>query len=119
MRDIPEGLHRGAGRITDDVRLGAAYPTSKIAILAMSTLVAQELAKDGIVVLTLDPGAPASETFMHTAERFGWDPTWATPLAVPAKTVAYLATCADPMAYSARYIDAVAFAQDKGLVPAS
>lgn len=116
MRDIPEGLNGSGGRITQDVRLGAAYPTSKIAIFAMSTLVAQELAEHGIVVVTMNPGGAATESFKHNASRFGWDPDWGTPVWMPAKTVAYLATCADPMAYAATYIDAVSFAEEKGLV---
>jgi NAD(P)-dependent dehydrogenase (short-subunit alcohol dehydrogenase family) len=116
MRDIPEGINGGGGRISEDVRLGAAYPTSKVAIFAMSTLVAQELAEDDIVVLTMNPGGAATESFFHNAERFGWDPSMATPLSMPAKTVGYLATCADPMTYAATYVDAVAFAQEKGLV---
>ena len=117
MRDIPEGLNGGGGRISGDVRLGPAYPTSKVAIFAMSTLVAQELSEDGIVVLTMNPGGAGTESFFHNARRFGWDPSMATPVAMPAKTVGYLATCPDPMAYAATYVDAVAFAQEKGLVP--
>jgi 3-oxoacyl-[acyl-carrier protein] reductase len=116
MRDIPEGLTGGGGRISEAVRLGAAYPTSKVAIFAMSTLVAQELAEDNIVVVTMNPGGAATESFVHNARRFGWDPTWGTPVAMPAKTVGYLATCSDPMAYAATYVDAVTFAQEKGLV---
>jgi 3-oxoacyl-[acyl-carrier protein] reductase len=115
MREIPEGLNGGGGRISEEVRLGAAYPTTKVAIFAMSTLVAQELAEDGIVVLTMNPGGAATESFMHNAERFGWDPSMATPMWMPAKTVGYLASCAEPMAYAATYVDAVAFAQEQGL----
>ena len=116
MRAIPEGLNGGGGRITETVRLGAAYPTSKVAILAMSTMVAQELAEAGIVVVTMNPGGAATESFAHNARRFGFDFSMATPVAMPTKTVGYLATCSDPMSYAATYIDAVEFAQEKGLV---
>ena len=119
MQAIPEGLNGGGGRISEGVQLGAAYPTSKVAILAMSTLIAQELAEDNIVVVTMNPGGAATESYFHNARRFGWDPSIATPVAMPAKTVGYLATCADPMIYAARYLDAVAFAQEKGLLPAA
>lgn len=115
MRDIPEGLNGMGGRISEDVRLGAAYPTSKVAIFAMSTLVAQELVEDGIVVVTMNPGGAATESFVHNAKRFGWDPTWGTPVSMPAKTVGYLATCDDPKVYAATYVDAVTFVQEKGL----
>jgi NAD(P)-dependent dehydrogenase (short-subunit alcohol dehydrogenase family) len=117
MREIADGLNGMGGRISEDVRLGAAYPTSKVAILAMSTLVAQELAEDGIVVLTMNPGGAATEAFRHNARRFGWDPEWGTPVWMPAKTVGYLASCPDPMIYAATYVDAIAFAQEKGLQP--
>lgn len=117
MRDIPEGLTGMGGKITDDIRLGAAYPTSKVAIFAMSTLLAQELAEDGIVVVTMNPGGAATESFRHNARRFGWDPEWGTPVWMPAKTVGYLAKCDDPMSYAATYIDAVAFATEKGFPP--
>jgi NAD(P)-dependent dehydrogenase (short-subunit alcohol dehydrogenase family) len=119
MPAIPEGLNSGVGRLSDTVRLGAAYPTSKVAIFAMSTLVAQELAEDNIVVVTMNPGGAATESYYHNAQRFGWDPSMATPVAMPAKTVGYLATCDDPMAYAATYIDAVAFAQEHDLLSAS
>jgi 3-oxoacyl-[acyl-carrier protein] reductase len=115
MRDIPEGLNGMGGRINDEVRLGAAYPTSKVAILAMSTLVAQELAEHDISVVTMNPGGAATESFVHNAKRFGWDPAWGTPVAIPAKTVGYLATCADPMAHTATYVDAVTFVQEQGI----
>src|SRR5688572_28880648 len=113
MREIPEGLNGGDGRISADVRLGAAYPTSKVAIFAMSTLLAQELAEDNIVVVTMQPGGAATESFFHNAKRFGWDPSFSTPVAMPAKTVGYLATCDDPMTYAGTYVDAVTFAPEK------
>lgn len=118
MHDIPEGLNGSGGRITPDIRLGAAYPTTKVAVFAMSTLVAQELAESGIVVVTLNPGGAATESFKHNAARFGWDPSLGTPVWMPAVTVGYLATCEDPMSYAATYIDAVAFVAEKNLAPA-
>jgi NAD(P)-dependent dehydrogenase (short-subunit alcohol dehydrogenase family) len=116
MRAIPEGLNGAGGRIAENVFLGPAYPTSKIAIFAMSTLVAQELAEDKIVVVTMNPGGAATESFIHNARRFGWDPSMGTPVALPAKTIGYLATFSDPMQYAAAFIDAVTFAEEKGLV---
>jgi NAD(P)-dependent dehydrogenase (short-subunit alcohol dehydrogenase family) len=116
MRAIPEGLS-GGRRLGGGVRLGAAYSTSKVAVLAMSTMTAQELAKDNIVVLTMNPGGAATESYLHNARRFGWDPYLATPVAMPARTVGYLATCPDPMSYAGRYVDAVSFAREQGLMP--
>jgi NAD(P)-dependent dehydrogenase (short-subunit alcohol dehydrogenase family) len=116
MREIPEGLNGMGGRITETIRLGAAYPTSKVAIFTMTTLVAQELAEDKIAVVTMNPGGAATESFVHNAKRFGFDPSMGTPVAMPAKTVGYLATCDDPLAYAATFVDAVSFSQEKGLV---
>src|SRR5262249_3990034 len=87
MREDPGGLNGGGGRIAPNVRLGAAYPTSKVSIFTMTTLVAQELAEDGIVAFTLNPGGAMTESYIHNAARFGWDPSIATPVWMPAKTV--------------------------------
>jgi hypothetical protein len=48
------------------------------------------------VVVTMNPGGAATESYYHNARRFGWDPSMATPVAMPAKTVGYLATCPIP-----------------------
>lgn len=71
------------------------------------------------MVVTMNPGGAATESYYHNARRFGWDPSMATPVAMPAKTVGYLATCRDPMAYAATYIDAVAFAREHDLLSVS
>ncbi|MGE0880278.1 MAG: SDR family NAD(P)-dependent oxidoreductase [Acidimicrobiia bacterium] len=118
MREIPEGLDGMGGRVNGTVRLGAAYPTSKVAIFAMTTLIARELAEDNIVVATVNPGAARSESFVHNANRFGFPIEMSTPLACPAKTVGFLATSDAPLTYAATYIDAVTFATDHGLVAA-
>ena len=93
--------------------LGAAYPTSKVAILAMSTLLASELAKDGIVVFTLAPGPAVTESFVHNVARFGFDPSFGTPVDLPVRAVSKILTAADPMHYAA-YIDAVEFESTTG-----
>jgi NAD(P)-dependent dehydrogenase (short-subunit alcohol dehydrogenase family) len=117
MREMPEGINGMGGRITEDVRLGAAYPTSKIAAFTMSTMVGNELAEHGIAVITMNPGGAATESFVHNAKRFGWDPAMGTPVWMPAKTIGFLATCDDPMAYAATFVDAVDFAEEHKLAP--
>jgi NAD(P)-dependent dehydrogenase (short-subunit alcohol dehydrogenase family) len=117
MREVPEGLSGGGGRITENVRLGPAYPTSKVAIFAMTTLVAQELAEDNIVAFTLNPGPAGTESFAHNANRFGFDFAMSTPVAWPAAAVLHVATCDDPMTFAATYVDALAFAEQHGLAP--
>ena len=110
MREVDEGLNDDADGSREYPPLGAAYPTSKIAVYAMSTFLGQELAADDIVVVTMSPGPAATETFLHHAKEMGWDPSFATPVEFPVETIAYLATCEEPKRYAARFIDAVEFA---------
>jgi len=90
-------------------RLGAAYPATKVALYTMTTLLGRELAADGIVAFTLQPGATLSETYIRNAERFGLDPSFGAPLDTSAKVLTAIVTSADPMQYAAQYIDAVTF----------
>jgi NAD(P)-dependent dehydrogenase (short-subunit alcohol dehydrogenase family) len=108
VREVAEGLV-DSGPL-GGLQLGAAYPTTKVAIFAMTTLLAQELAKDNIVAFTLNPGAALTEAFRHHAEVVGFDPSFGTPVAMPAITVAHIVTSEEPMQYAARYVDSVAFA---------
>jgi NAD(P)-dependent dehydrogenase (short-subunit alcohol dehydrogenase family) len=110
LRDVVE---MGEGLMPEPdgpgVRLGAAYPATKVAVYTMTTLMGRELAGDGIVAFTLQPGATLSETFVRNAERFGYDPSYGAPLDTSAKVLAAIVTSADPMQYAGQYIDAVSF----------
>jgi NAD(P)-dependent dehydrogenase (short-subunit alcohol dehydrogenase family) len=108
MREAPEGLHEG-GTPLGAGRLGAAYPTTKVTIFAMTTLLAQELAEYNIVAFTLHPGGARTEQFEHHAKKLGFDPAFGTPVELPAKAVAHILTSVEPMQYAARYIDSVTF----------
>ena len=105
LREVPQGLEHALA-----VPLGPASPTSKVAVLPMSTLAASELAKDGIVVFTLAPGPAVTESFVHNAAKFGFDPSFGTPVDLPVRAVSTILTANDPMRYAARYIDAIRFA---------
>jgi NAD(P)-dependent dehydrogenase (short-subunit alcohol dehydrogenase family) len=136
MREIPEGLPtvrpediaESGDRSKSEVRLvmhgdklgglGQAYPASKVAVFTMSSTVALELADDNIVVFTLHPGGAKTENFIRNAKIAGIDPDLGTPVEIPAKAVGYIATCEDPMAYAARYVDSTALCREKGLMPA-
>jgi NAD(P)-dependent dehydrogenase (short-subunit alcohol dehydrogenase family) len=111
MQAVPAGMSPAGGT---GLKLGAAYPTSKVAIYTMTTLLAQELAPHRIAVVTLNPGGAASEMHYHHMKRLGI-PAKPTPLALPAKTIGYIATCDDPMGFAAQYVDSVAFAADNDL----
>jgi NAD(P)-dependent dehydrogenase (short-subunit alcohol dehydrogenase family) len=112
MSAVAPGLQPELG---NGLKLGAAYPTSKVAIFTMSTLLARELAEDGIVVCTVNPGGAASEMHYHHMARLGIAAN-PTPLALPAKTIGHIATCEDPMSFAATFVDSVSFARDNGLV---
>lgn len=136
MREIPEGIPtvrpedilEASDRAGSEVRLvmhgeklgglGQAYPASKVALFTMSTTVALELAEDNIVVFTLFPGGAKTENFIRNAKLAGIDPDLGTPVEVPARAVGYVATCADPMAYAALFLDSAKLCQEKGIMPA-
>ena len=129
-REIPEGMH---GSVPEEITAGTrpgvrlamhgssvggageAYPTSKVAIFTMSTLVAQACAADKIVVLTLNPGGTKTENFVRTAELAGVDPSVGLSVDMPAKAVGFIATSADPMAYAGRFIEAESFCGENGI----
>jgi NAD(P)-dependent dehydrogenase (short-subunit alcohol dehydrogenase family) len=111
LQAVPPGISAPSGT---RLRLGAAYPTSKVAIYTMSTLLARELAEHGIAVVTVNPGGAASEMHYHHMNRLGI-PANPTPLAFPAKTIGHIATCDDPLSFAATYVDSVAFAGEHDL----
>ncbi len=115
MKEPPGVLVPGGMALGPDVRLGATYPTTKVAIYAMTSFVGNQLAEDNIIVTCVNPGGAASESHYHHMKRLGIEPS-PTPLTMPVKTVAYIVTCDDPMTrFAARYVDAVEFAQGEGL----
>ena len=129
-RDIPEGLHQRvpeeiAAGTRPGVRLamhgssvggaGEAYPTSKVAIFTMSTLVAQVCAADKIVVLTLNPGGTRTENFIRSARLAGLDPRGGVSVETSAKAVGFIARSADSMAYAGRFIEAEPFCRNNGI----
>ena len=108
-REAVEGL-QPAGVVP----LGSTYPTTKIAIFAMTTLLAQELAKDNVVACTLTPGPALTESFKHNAAKFGFDEGFATPVELPVLALREIVTSPDPMQYAARFIDSLSFADRLG-----
>jgi 3-oxoacyl-[acyl-carrier protein] reductase len=108
-REAAEGLHPAGA-----VPLGATYPTTKVAIFAMTTFVAQELAKDNIVAVTLTPGPALTESFKHNSAKFGFDQAFATPVELPVRALREVVTSPDPMQYAATFIDSLSFAGDLG-----
>ena len=127
-REIPEGIH---GSVPDEITAksqvklamhggrvggaGEAYPTSKVAVFTMSTLVAQVLAADNIAVLTLNPGSAKTESFIRNTNMAGFGSSGGMSPDVSAKAVGFMAASARPMAYAGRYIDVLAFCRENGI----
>jgi citronellol/citronellal dehydrogenase len=107
-RDIPEGL--GATDSIGGLTIGAAYPASQVAVYAMTTLLASELAAANIVAFTLTPGAARTERFEDHASRLGFDPDLGIPPELAAQTLSHILQAADPMQYAGRFISAPDFA---------
>jgi NAD(P)-dependent dehydrogenase (short-subunit alcohol dehydrogenase family) len=114
-KEPPGQLVPGGMRLGANVRIGAAYLTTKVTIYAMSSFLAQQLAEDNIVVTCVNPGGAASEAHYHHMKHLGLE-AHPTPMAMPVKTVSYIVTCDNPIEeFAGRYISAVEFAQEKGL----
>ena len=75
---------------------GATYPTSKVAIYAMSSLWRTIWPETTSWRPALTPAAWRSETDYHPMKLLGVE-AHPTPMAMPVKTVAYIVTCNNPM----------------------
>ncbi|MGX7680333.1 SDR family NAD(P)-dependent oxidoreductase [Jatrophihabitans sp. DSM 45814] len=107
LRDVPEGIDTSAS--VGDATLGAAYPTTKLAIYAMTTLLANEFAKDNVVAFTLTPGLARTERLEDHAVRLGFDPAVAVPPELAGKAVRHILSSSDPLRFAGRFIEAAPF----------
>lgn len=78
------------------------YYSSKRALDRLGNVLAPELARKGIAVIGLHPGLVATELVAIRVKEAGLDDSVAVPMAVPARMLAYFASCADPMEYTGR-----------------
>nr|WP_238435162.1 MULTISPECIES: SDR family NAD(P)-dependent oxidoreductase [unclassified Frankia] len=78
------------------------YFSSKRALDRLGNVLAPELARKKIAVIGLHPGLVATELVAIRVKEAGLDDTVAVPMAVPARMLAYFASCADPMEYTGR-----------------
>jgi NAD(P)-dependent dehydrogenase (short-subunit alcohol dehydrogenase family) len=72
------------------------YYASKRALDRLGNAVAPELARKGITVIGLMPGLVSTEIVALRIEENGLDDSQAVPMEVPARMLAYFASCADP-----------------------
>jgi NAD(P)-dependent dehydrogenase (short-subunit alcohol dehydrogenase family) len=78
------------------------YYASKRALDRLGNAVAPELASKGIYVIGLMPGLVATEIVTLRVREEGLDDSVAVPMEVPARVLAYFASCADPLEYTGR-----------------
>jgi NAD(P)-dependent dehydrogenase (short-subunit alcohol dehydrogenase family) len=90
------------------------YGTYKAALNRLTNSIATLLYSDRVAVIAVDPGNTMTE-LMEIAVRARGMQSTAHAMSVPAKTVAYLCSCADPMAYTGQVIVAADFAREHGL----
>lgn len=78
------------------------YYSSKRALDRLGNALAPELARKGIAVIAMHPGLVATELVAIRVKEAGLDDSVAVPMQVPARMLAYFASCADPMEYTGR-----------------
>jgi NAD(P)-dependent dehydrogenase (short-subunit alcohol dehydrogenase family) len=78
------------------------YYSSKRALDRLGNVLAPELARKNIFVIGLHPGLVATELVAIRVKEAGLDDTVAVPMEVPARMLAYFASCADPKEYTGR-----------------
>lgn len=78
------------------------YYSSKRALDRLGNVLAPELARKNIAVIGLHPGLVATELVAIRVKEAGLDDTVAVPMQVPARMLAYFASCASPMEYTGR-----------------
>lgn len=78
------------------------YYSSKRALDRLGNALAPELARKNIFVIGLHPGLVATELVAIRVKEAGLDDSVAVPMEVPARMIAYFASCADPKEYTGR-----------------
>ena len=93
---------------------GPLYGASKAALDRMANVIAGEGAPHNIAVINVEPGLVLTETMEQTFNETGVDGAelGAIPPTVPARAIAYLCTCDDPMQYSGEIVSAPALVAD-------
>jgi len=86
-----------------DFRMAApAYLASKRALDRFGNVVAPELARKNIAIIGVMPGLTASELTVMNVQNAGLDGSALIPMEIPARFMAYLASCENPLAYTGR-----------------
>ena len=91
-----------------------AYLSSKAALDRFCQIVAPQLREMNVSITNVHPGAVHTEMVDLFAER-GMPTDSFIPMDIPARALAYLATCADPMTYTGQLFVAERMVQELGL----
>jgi NAD(P)-dependent dehydrogenase (short-subunit alcohol dehydrogenase family) len=103
------------GNVTGLPENGPAYGASKAALNRMTNVIAQEGVPHRIAAIAVEPGFVLTETMAATFERTGVRDSQAIPASVPARAIAHLCTCDDPLRYSGEVVDGPALVEVLGL----
>jgi NAD(P)-dependent dehydrogenase (short-subunit alcohol dehydrogenase family) len=134
---IPKMKERGGGviiNITSGVAVSetplmpgegatsVVYSTTKAALNRFVLGLAKEVRRSNIAVVAVDPGFNLTEKFEMAAresQTLGFDYSGSHSMDVPAETVVYLCTCANPLEYTGQVLFADDFVKEKGLPSAA
>jgi NAD(P)-dependent dehydrogenase (short-subunit alcohol dehydrogenase family) len=86
---------------------GPLYGTTKAALNRMANVIASEGARYEIAVVNVDPGFVLTEVMEQTLSESGADGAALGAISpeIPARAIAYLCTCENPMQYSGQIVD--------------
>ncbi len=98
---------------------GIGYPVTKAASHRIAAALAKETAEHNVAVLNLDPGHTLTERHTDTqggnVSNVNIDRSDTHGVWIPAKAAAYIATCANPIAFNGKSINAKPFVEEMGL----
>jgi NAD(P)-dependent dehydrogenase (short-subunit alcohol dehydrogenase family) len=97
---------------------GLGYSVSKAGLNRIAPGLAKELRPHRIAVVNLEPGFVATERMRLEMREFGFDAAAGLSVDVPGAACAFLATCADPLAYTGETVQAAELVAHHGLLPA-
>ncbi|MGO9056789.1 MAG: SDR family NAD(P)-dependent oxidoreductase [Candidatus Binataceae bacterium] len=127
---LPGMIERGSGLIlcmtsvaaTHDVAPGGrggispGYPSAKAGLNRFVRALAVEIKEHRIPVIAVEPGFTMTERTSIILPQNNVDISKAHPMEVPVRTMHYLCTCDDPMAYSGQVVIAADFVRKHHLL---
>ena len=107
LQPLDASIRLPGGTLPDN---GPLYGASKAALNRMANVIANEGVPHNIAVINLEPGFVLIETMAQTFAETGVDGAemGAIPTTVPARAIAFLCSCDDPMQYSGQIVSAPA-----------